>query len=124
MATYDRFVSMAVRLINQWGVSVTMRREVDTLNPDNGSVVESPAIDQSVYGIFVPGNKEKTLAFFPGQLVQATDRQMIVAALSYDFTPEPGDQIHLPDGRDYDIVALVPIDPDSTAIVYRLLLRG
>jgi len=122
---YDRFVALAVKLLKKWGMPISLRRELSTLDPATGGVISGPTLEQELVGLFVPNMYRKllTVDLWPGVVVQANDRTLLVSAKSYDFYPEPGDRVHLPDGRDFDIVGMIPMDPVGTPITYQLLVR-
>jgi len=125
LGTYDRFIALAVKMLTRWGIPVYLRRNPSTLDPATGEVISGPIQEQTVVGIFVPNQwrRYNTISFLPGVVVEINDREVIVTAQSYDFEPTVGDQLVLDDGRAFDIIAMVPIDPGGSAIVYQLLVR-
>jgi len=125
LGTYDRFIALAVKMLTKFGTVAYLRQESSVLDPATGGVVSAPIEEQAVQAMFVPNQwmASQTVYLFSQQMVQANDRQMIVAAPTYAFEPQPGDSISVDDGRAFDIVALIPIDPDGTVIAYKLLVR-
>ena len=120
MADYSSFVDLAVGLVTEFGIPVTISHEARTgFDPETGAFSGSSDDDQDVVGIFV-GKGRVHYAF--ESLAQAGDREMIVAASSFSFEPAPGDVLETEAGN-YDIIAVQPVEPADTVIVYRLLLR-
>ena len=110
--------STASKLMAKFGGSVTIRRiTLGTYNATTGMVSET-ASDTTIRGTLQDVNRREV-----NELVQASDKRLIIAAADLVITPTTADKV-LINAVTHQIIAIATIEQDNLAITYELILRA
>jgi hypothetical protein len=105
--------------MGKFGGDVTIRSvATGSYNPTTGTVVETTT-DIGIKGVLENVNLREV-----NDLIQATDKRLIVAAFDLNGTvPKTSDEVVI-SGATYQIINIATIEQDNTAITYELILRA
>lgn len=108
---------VASKLVDKFGGEVTIRRVTPgTYNPTTGTSGET-VVDTVIQGVLRDVTRREV-----GDLVQAGDKRLLIAATAVDATPTPADRV-IVTGRSLQVIEVRTVEQDNTAITYELLLR-
>jgi len=117
MALASSLRKVAQKVIKQFGGSVTVRFITPgSYNTTTGSITESTS-DSAIQGVLDNVNVREV-----NELVQASDRKLIIAAADVATVPNTEDRAVI-SNISYQIIQVQTIEQDNTAIVYELILR-
>jgi len=117
MALASSLRKVAQKVIKQFGGSVTVRFVTPgAYNTTTGSITESTS-DSAIQGVLDNVNIREV-----NELVQASDRKLIIAAADVATVPNTEDRAVI-SSVSYQIIQVQTIEQDNTAIVYELILR-
>jgi len=117
MALATSLRKVAQKVIKQFGGSVTVRFVTPgTYNTTTGAITETTS-DSAIQGVLDNVNVREV-----NELVQASDRKLIVAAADLTTVPNTEDRAVI-SNVSYQIIQVQTIEQDNTAIVYELILR-
>jgi hypothetical protein len=119
MALAGPLRKVASKLMAKFGGTATIRRvTTGAYNTTTGTVAETTS-DVGVKGILEDVNLREV-----NDLIQATDKRLIVAAFDLNGTvPKTSDEVII-SGTTYQIVTIATIEQDNTPITYELILRA
>lgn len=111
--------SVASKLMGKFGGDVTIRSvTTGAYNTTTGTVTETTS-DVGVKGILEDVNLREV-----NDLIQATDKRLIVAAFDLNGTvPKTSDEVII-SSTTYQIITIQTIEQDNTPITYELILRA
>lgn len=108
----------ASKLMSKFGGVATIRTvTAGTYNPTTGTVSETTA-DTAVRGVLEDVNLREV-----DDLIQATDKRLLIAAADVSATPTTSDEVLIV-GTTYQVIRVVTIEQDNTPITYELILRA
>ena len=108
---------VASKLMAKFGGVATIRRvATGVYNPTTGTVSETTA-DAVVRGVLEDVNVREV-----NDLIQAGDKRLIVAAADITNAPTTADRVLIA-AVAHQIIRVVTIEQDNTAITYELILR-
>jgi hypothetical protein len=108
---------VASKLMAKFGGTATIRRISNGIyNPTAGTASETFA-DTSVRGVLQDVNLREV-----NDLIQAGDKRLLIAAADLAGAPTTADRIIIA-GRTLQVIQVVTIEQDNTAITYELILR-
>lgn len=117
MALATSLQSVASKLVNKFGGVVTFRRIVTgSYNANTGTIVEN-STDTAIKGVLDQVSKREV-----GDLVQAGDKKLIVAAADLPNVPTVADKVVI-NSRVLQIIQINIIEQDNQPITYELILR-
>lgn len=117
MAIASPLRKVASQLMAKFGGSVSVRRiAIGLYNPTAGTVSQT-FTDTNIKGVLEDVSRNEI-----GDLIQAGDKRLIIAAADILFVPTPADQIVI-GARILQILQVRTIEQDNTAITYELILR-
>lgn len=118
MSLYTDLAKTALRLLSQFGQTVTRREYTSaTYDPLTGTAAQT-FVDTSRKGAifdFGPG-----VTSVRGQLIQITDKQLLLDATG----PVTADDHFIVGGTEYTVVTLSETNPAGTSVIYDLHLRN
>ena len=118
MALATSLQKTASKLMAKFGGLVTIRRiTLGTYNATTGTVSET-ASDTTIRGTLQDVSKREV-----NELVQASDKRLIIAAADLTVTPTTTDKV-LINAVTHQIIAIATIEQDNLAITYELILRA
>ena len=113
---YAATAATATRLLERFGAAATLKRQTTgTYDPDTG---ESPVTVTSLAttcAVFAYAQK-----YIDGTLIKQGDQLAYCAPTN---APAQGDVLTW-QGRDYQVVAVTPISPAGTPVLYEAQIRG
>lgn len=110
--------STASKLMAKFGGLVTIRRiTLGSYNATTGTVSET-ASDATIRGTLQDVNKREV-----NELVQASDKRLIIAAADLTNAPTTTDKV-LISSVVHQIIKVTTIEQDNLAITYELILRA
>jgi DNA replication initiation complex subunit (GINS family) len=111
------FRKAASKVLKAVGGSVTIRKVTGSAyNTTTGAVGETTA-DTTIKG-FVEGVSSREV----GDLVQANDKRLTIAASDLDYTPSVSDRVVI-SSKVHQIIQVETTEQGNTAISYELILR-
>lgn len=118
MAFATSLRKVASKLMAKFGGEATIRTVTpDAYNPTTGAVSET-TVDVVVRGVL-----EDVKAREVNELVQAGDKRLMIAAADVAAMPSTADRV-LIGGVSHQVISVVTIEQDNTAITYELILRA
>jgi hypothetical protein len=99
------------------GVAIIRRVTPGVYNPTNGTISET-SVDTTVRGVLEDVNLREI-----NELVQAGDKRLTIAAADIAAAPKTADRV-LISGITHQVIRVVTIEQDNTAITYELILRA
>lgn len=127
---YDDAAATALELLAEFGADVVITKPgTPVYNPATGTTTETGGGSQTVSGVkfeyntFIRSGQRNE----PGSLIQAGDKQLLLAATATDGTPlnapKAGD-VATVGGVDFTVTAVAPLDPAGTPVYYECNIRG
>jgi hypothetical protein len=108
---------VASKLMAKFGGTATIRRVTSgAYNPTTGAAAET-VVDTAVRGVLQDVNLREV-----NDLIQAGDKRLLIAAADVSTAPTTADRV-LIGGRTLQVIQVVTIEQDNTAITYELILR-
>ena len=108
----------ASKLMGKFGGVATIRAiSTGSYNPTTGTVSQTTS-DTAVRGVLEDVNIREV-----NDLIQATDKRLLIAAADVTAAPTTADEVVI-SGTTYQVVRVTTIEQDNTAITYELILRA
>ena len=118
MALATSLRKVASKLMSKFGGVATIRTvTLGVYNPTTGTVSETTS-DTAVRGVLEDVNLREV-----DDLIQATDKRLLIAAADVSATPTTSDEVLIV-GTTYQVIRVVTIEQDNTPITYELILRA
>ena len=118
MALAGSLRKTASKLMSKFGGDVTLRTVTPGVyNPTTGTASEATS-DTSVKGVLEDVNAREV-----GDLIQAGDRRLTIAAADISAAPTSADRVII-SGVTYQVVRIATIEQDNQPITYELILRA
>lgn len=118
MALATSLRKVASKLMGKFGGVATIRTvTTGAYNPTTGTVSETTA-DTAVRGVLEDVNLREV-----DDLIQATDKRLLIAAADVNAAPTTSDEVLIV-GTTYQVIRVVTIEQDNTPITYELILRA
>jgi hypothetical protein len=118
MALASSLQKTASKLMGKFGGALTYRRVASgTYNATTGAITETTT-DYTVRGVLEDVNKREV-----NELIQASDKRLILAAADLAVTPNTADRVVI-STVSHQIIRVQTIEQDNTAITYELILRA
>jgi len=126
---YDRMASTALRLIERFGQTITLRDTVPgEYDPVTGSQTPDVEVDQPAQAILQDyALQQSGMSYAEGTVIKQGDKKILVAAMTKDandqpvqLTPPTLTTIVIADGATWTIVNIKEINPAGTPLVYEL----
>ena len=109
---------VATKLMSKFGGDVTLRTVTPGIyNPTTGTASEATS-DVTIKGVL-----EDVSAREVGDLIQAGDRRLTIAAADVSAAPTTADRVII-SGATYQVVRITTIEQDNQPITYELILRA
>lgn len=109
---------VASKLMSKFGGTATIRRVTPgAYNTTTGTVSETTT-DTAVRGVLEDVNLREV-----NDLIQATDKRLLIAAADISSAPTTADEV-LIGGVTYQVIRVITIEQDNTPITYELILRA
>jgi hypothetical protein len=123
---YDNMAETALSLLSQFGQSVTIKRETNTIDPITG-VTSTVTVTGSFTAINPPASGGTVEAFdnrLGGEaaLLYENLRFLIIAASGAPFEPRANDLVQM-GGVWYTVLGMTPISPAGTPLVYKVGMK-
>jgi hypothetical protein len=121
-AFYDRMSAMALRLITQFGLTITLRTVTPGgYDPETGETSPETITDEVGQGILADYTG---LEFQANSLIKQGDKKLKLAAQGLTAAPSLLSKV-IADGKTYSIVPpLKEINPAGTPLLYELQVRA
>ena len=117
MALAGSLRKTASKLMAKFGGTATIRRVVPGVyNPTTGSISETTT-DTVVRGVLQDINLNEV-----NDLIQATDKRLLIAAADLANAPTPTDRVII-SSVTHQVIRVDTIEQDNTPITYELILR-
>jgi hypothetical protein len=122
MAFYDEMAVMALEMITEFGLPVTIRAiTVGEYEPDTGSAPPDTITEQIAQGILLDFTGQE---FQNNGLIKQGDKKLKIAARGLEWVPDLLNKVVV-QGRTWSIVPpLKEINPAGTPILYELQVRS
>jgi len=126
---YDRMASTALRLIERFGQTITLRDTVPgEYDPVTGSQTPDVEVDQPAQAILQDyALQQSGMTYAEGTVIKQGDKKILVAAMTKDangqpvqLTPPTLTTTVIADGATWTIVNVKEINPAGTPLVYEL----
>lgn len=118
MALATSLRKTASKLMAKFGGTATIRTvTAGTYNPTTGTVSETTA-DTVVRGVLEDVNLREV-----DDLIQATDKRLLIAAADTSAAPTTADEVIIT-STTYQVIRVTTIEQDNTSITYELILRA
>lgn len=126
---YDRMASTALRLIERFGQTITLRDTVPgEYDPVTGSQTPDVEVDQPAQAILQDyALQQSGMSYAEGTVIKQGDKKILVAAMTTDandeqvqITPPTLTATVIADGATWTIVNIKEINPAGTPLVYEL----
>ena len=109
---------VATKLMSKFGGDVTLRTVTPGIyNPTTGTASEATS-DTSIKGVLQDVSAREV-----GDLIQAGDRRLTIAAADVNAAPTTADRLVI-QGQVFQIVRIATIEQDNQPITYELILRS
>lgn len=113
---YPATAATAAHLLERFGAAATIKRQSGTAyDPATGTSTQTYTSYATTAAVFDYAQK-----YIDGTLIQAGDKQAYCAP---SVAPEQGDRFTW-NGADYTVVAVKPVAPAGTPVLYEAQLRG
>lgn len=117
MALASSLRKVASKLTGKLGGTATIRRvTVGSYNATTGTVAETTT-DTSVRGVLEDVNQREA-----NDLIQASDKRLIIAAADVANVPTTADRVIISNVA-HQVIQVTTIEQDNTAITHELILR-
>lgn len=118
MALATSLRKVASKLMGKFGGVATIRTVTPGIyNPTTGTVNETTS-DAAMRGVLEDVNLSEI-----NDLIQATDKRLLIAAADVSAAPTTADEV-LITGTTYQVIRVTTIEQDNTPITYELILRA
>ena len=118
MALASPLRKVASKLMAKFGGVATIRRvTTGAYNTTTGTVTETTT-DTAVRGVLEDVSLREV-----NDLIQADDKRLLIAAADIANAPTTADEV-LIGGITYQVIRVITIEQDNTAITYELILRA
>ena len=118
MALADSLGRVATNVIKVLGADVTIRYvTAGSYNTTTGTVTESTS-DTAIKGV-VQGISNREV----DELIKTTDKRLIISADDVATAPSTKDRVVI-SSVEYQIIQVITIDQDNTAITHEMVLRA
>jgi len=118
MALVTSLRKTASKLMSKFGGEATIRRVVlGVYSPTTGTISETTT-DTIVRGVLQDINLREV-----SDLIQATDKRLLVAAADLSSVPTTADRVII-GSITHQVIRVDTIEQDNTAITYELILRA
>jgi len=118
MALAGSLRKTATKLMSKFGGDVTLRTVTSGVyNPTTGTASEATS-DATIKGVLEDVNAREV-----GDLIQAGDRRLTIAAADVSAAPTTADRLVI-QGQVFQIVRIATIEQDNQPITYELILRA
>lgn len=118
MALATSLRKTASKLMAKFGGEVTYRRvSNNAYNPTTGTVDEINVVNTVIRGVLEDVSLREV-----NDLVEATDKRLIIAAADLSAAPDTSDRV-LIGGVSHQIIRIDRIEQDNTPITYEVILR-
>jgi len=108
----------ASKLMGKFGGVATIRTiSTGVYNPTTGTVSQTTS-DTAVRGVLEDVNLREV-----NDLIQASDKRLLIAAADVTAAPTTADEVMI-SGTTYQVIRVTTIEQDNTAITYELILRA
>ena len=108
----------ATKLMSKFGGDVTLRTVTPGVyNPTTGTASEATS-DVTIKGVLEDVNAREV-----GDLIQAGDRRLTIAAADVSAVPTTADRVVI-SGVTYQVIRITTIEQDNQPITYELILRA
>ena len=108
----------ASKLMGKFGGVATIRTiSTGAYNPTTGTVSQTTS-DTAVRGVLEDVNIREV-----NDLIQATDKRLLIAAADVTAAPITADEVVI-SGTTYQVIRVTTIEQDNTPITYELILRA
>lgn len=118
MALATSLRKTASKLMAKFGGTATIRTvTAGAYNTTTGTVSET-TVDTVVRGVLEDVNLREV-----NDLIQATDKRLLIAAADVNVAPTTADEVIIT-STTYQVIRVVTIEQDNTPITYELILRA
>ena len=118
MALAGSLRKTATKLMSKFGGDVTLRTVTSGVyNPTTGTASEATS-DVTIKGVLEDVNAREV-----GDLIQAGDRRLTIAAADVSAVPTTADRVVI-SGVIYQVIRITTIEQDNQPITYELILRA
>jgi len=118
MALAGSLRKTATKLMSKFGGDVTLRTVTPGIyNPTTGTAPEATS-DTSLKGVLQDVSAREV-----GDLIQAGDRRLTIAAADVTAAPTSADRLVI-QGQVFQVVRIATIEQDNQPITYELILRA
>jgi hypothetical protein len=109
---------VATKLMSKFGGDVTLRTvTLGVYNPTTGTASEATS-DVTIKGVLEDVNAREV-----GDLIQAGDRRLTIAAADVSAVPTTADRVVI-SGVTYQVIRITTIEQDNQPITHELILRA
>ncbi|AGH57685.1 head closure Hc1 [Cyanophage KBS-S-2A] len=109
---------VATKLMSKFGGDVTLRTVTSGVyNPTTGTASEATS-DVTIKGVLEDVNAREV-----GDLIQAGDRRLTIAAADVSAVPTTADRVVI-SGVTYQVIRITTIEQDNQPITHELILRA
>jgi len=109
---------VATKLMSKFGGDVTLRTVTPGIyNPTTGTASEATS-DVTIKGVLEDVNAREV-----GDLIQAGDRRLTIAAADVSAVPTTADRVVI-SGVTYQVIRITTIEQDNQPITHELILRA
>ena len=109
---------VATKLMSKFGGDVTLRTVTSGVyNPTTGTASETTS-DVTIKGVLEDVNAREV-----GDLIQAGDRRLTIAAADVSAVPTTADRVVI-SGVTYQVIRITTIEQDNQPITHELILRA
>jgi len=117
---YDRMAATALRLIERFGQTITLRDTVPgEYDPVTGGSTPETTVDQPAQAILQDyALQQAGMSYAEGTVIQQGDKKILVAAQG--LTPPTLTTTVIADGATWTIVNIKEINPAGTPLVYEI----
>ena len=118
MALAGSLRKTATKLMSKFGGDVTLRTVTSGVyNPTTGTASEATS-DVTIKGVLEDVNAREV-----GDLIQAGDRRLTIAAADVSAVPTTADRVVI-SSVTYQVIRITTIEQDNQPITYELILRA
>lgn len=110
--------ALAVDLINEYGKTIKLTREITTFDPSTGQTVTT----ETDYSVVSTPPADFSRSRVDGTLIQQGDMYIEIAAQGLAIAPEDTDKVTI-DGQVWSIVGISPVYSGELVTMYGLQLR-
>jgi hypothetical protein len=122
MFDYIRTQATATRLIERFGLPVSLSKLASTYDPATGAAT-STAATSSTLGLFVEIEQAADAVEQSGQTGTGSSVRQVGMVVIAAMRPDVGDRLTA-DGKTFDVLMVEPIAPAGLPVMYRLRLKA